>query len=291
MKTKHAIIIINLFLFTSTQVWAQKTAMNTTQESEKTVRDFLEIVRSGKAPDKAAEFLADSVKANQLNAEHLETIMRTPTNYTEHVNQYIETYGHFQFKLNELFASGEKVYACWEQTGKQIADVGEFKATGMPVKTIINAVFRVVNKKIVEYWVMTDRKGVDLQLQANAKLKQTQTAKPKIYSDAILSSGALYLSGQLGVNKETGELASGGVEAEANQAMKNIGNILAKNNLNYNNLVSVTIYLTSMGDYATVNEVYRKYFTDKLPARVCIAVRELPRGGHIEVTGVAGLNN
>ncbi|NCD72555.1 Rid family detoxifying hydrolase [Mucilaginibacter agri] len=279
-----------LFLLFSINIKAQTKQMNTTQQSEKTVRDFLEIVRSGKAPQRAGEFLADSAKAHQLNAEHPETIVRGPENYAQHVADFRSAYGHYQFNIDELFANGDKVYARWQQTGTQIADVDGFKATGLPVTVYINAVFKVANGKIVEYWVMTDRKGVDLQLQANEKLKAKQAVQPSPYKDAVDLGNALYISGQLGVNRATGELVNTSFEAEADQAMKNIGAILTRNDLDYHNLVSVTVYLTNMDDYALTNAVYRKYFEDKFPARVCIAVKELPRHGHIEISAIAQLN-
>lgn len=101
--------------------------MNTTRSAEKTVREFLEIVRSGKSPERAAEYMADSVKAHQLNAENPEIVTRTPENYTQHVNEFIQAYGHYQFEITELIAGSDKVYARWKQTGNQTGDMDEFK--------------------------------------------------------------------------------------------------------------------------------------------------------------------
>jgi reactive intermediate/imine deaminase len=269
---------------------AQNTTMNTTTSSEKTVRNFLEIVRSGKSPERASEFMADTVEAHQLNAEHLETVTRTPENYTQHVKEFINSYGHYQFEITELIASNDKVYARWQQTGNQIGDVDDFKSTGLPVIEVGSAVYRVAAGKIVEYWIQIDRKGAEIQQQNNRKIKSGGGKAGLPFSDGYISGDALYISGQIGID-HTGELVNTGFEAEAKQVMENVGNVLRKSRLHYNDLINVTIYLTSMDDYAALNKVYSNYFDKKFPARVCIAVKELPRQAHIEIAAVAGFDN
>lgn len=287
---KNHTITLLLLLAISIGSNAQNTTMNITQQSEKTVRDFLEIVRSGKSPERASEFMADSVKAHQLNAEHLETVARTPENYSQHVNEFLQSYGHYQFEVTELIASNDKVYARWKQTGNQIGDVDEFKSTGLPVTEIGSAVYRVSNGKIVEYWIQIDRKGTEIQLQNNGKAKSGAIKTRLPFADAYISGDALYISGQIGID-DTGKLVNNGFEAEATQVMENLGNVLRKSRLHYKNLVNVTIYLTSMDNYAAANTIYSKYFDKKFPARVCVAVKELPRQAHIEIAAVAGFNN
>ncbi|SEO21664.1 Rid family detoxifying hydrolase [Mucilaginibacter sp. OK283] len=287
---KNYTITLLLLLAISFGSKAQNTIMSTTQQSEKTVRAFLEIVRSGKSPERASEFMADSVKAHQLNAEHPETVVRTPENYRQHVNEFLQSYGGYQFEITELIAGNDKVYARWKQTGNQIGDVDEFKATGLPVTEIGSAVYRVYNGKIVEYWIQVDRKGTEIQQQNNGKAKSGETKTGLPFSDAYIYGDALYISGQIGIDN-TGTLVSNGFEAEATQVMENLGKVLRKNKLNYQDLVNVTIYLTSMDNYAAANTVYSKYFHHKFPARVCIAVKELPRQAQIEIAAVAGFNN
>ena len=267
---------------------AQNKIMNTTTSSEKTVREFLETVRSGKSPERASEFMANSVKAHQLNAENPETVNRTPENYTQHVKEFIQAYGHYQFEITELIASDDRVYARWKQTGNQIGNVDEFKASGLPVTEIGSAVYRVSNGKIVEYWIQIDRKGTEIQQQKNSNVVSVpKNGLP--FPDAYISGDALYISGQTGVD-QTGELVKGGFEAQAKQVMDNLGNVLRKSRLHYKDLVNVTIYLTSMNNYAELNQVYRTYFDKKFPARVCIAVKEMPRQAQIEIAAVAGFN-
>ena len=268
---------------------AQNKIMNTTTSSEKTVREFLETVRSGKSPERASEFMANSVKAHQLNAENPETVNRTPENYTQHVKEFIQAYGHYQFEITELIASDDRVYARWKQTGNQTGNVDEFKASGLPVTEIGSAVYKVSNGKIIEYWVQIDRKGTEIQQQKNSSVASVPNKNGLPFPDAYISCGALYISGQIGVD-QNGELVKGGFEAQAKQVMDNLGNVLRKSRLHYKDLVNVTIYLTSMDNYAELNTVYGSYFDKKFPARVCIAVKELPRQAQIEIAAVAGFN-
>jgi 2-iminobutanoate/2-iminopropanoate deaminase len=114
---------------------------------------------------------------------------------------------------------------------------------------------------------------------------QTPASAPP-YSDAVEAGGMLYVSGQIG--RLNGQLVTESFEAEAHQVMKNIGEILRKRLLTHDDLVNVTIYLKDMKNYAAINEVYRTYFRgSRLPARVCIAVAELPMNANVEIAGIA----
>jgi reactive intermediate/imine deaminase len=137
--------------------------------------------------------------------------------------------------------------------------------------------------------VQIDRKGTEIQQQKNSNVAGVPDKNGLPFPDAYISGDALYISGQIGVDK-TGELVKGGFEAQAKQVMDNLGNVLRKSRLHYKDLVNVTIYLTSMDNYAELNQVYRTYFDKKFPARVCIAVKELPRQAQIEIAAVAGFN-
>lgn len=111
-------------------------------------------------------------------------------------------------------------------------------------------------------------------------------APPPPYSDAVEANGMLYVSGQIG--RANGQLVTESFPAEAHQVMKNVGEILRKRMLTHDDLVSVTIYLKDMKNYAAINEVYRTYFRGaRLPARVCIAVAELPLNANVEIAGIA----
>lgn len=129
-------------------------------------------------------------------------------------------------------------------------------------------------------------------LLALVGLGQTAPSTPATppYSDAVEVNGLLFVSGQIG--RLNGKLVTDSFEAEAHQTMKNLEQVLKKRNLSCDDLVNVTIYLKDMQQYAKVNEIYRSYFTGKkpLPARVCVAVTDMPVGASVEIAGVARLN-
>ena len=122
---------------------------------------------------------------------------------------------------------------------------------------------------------------------ASSIFSEAQTPAPAPpYSDAVEAGGVLYVSGQIG--RLNGQLVTESFAAEAHQVMKNVGEILRKRMLTHDDLVSVTIYLKDMKNYAVINEVYRTYFRgSRLPARVCIAVADLPMLANVEIAGIA----
>ena len=106
------------------------------------------------------------------------------------------------------------------------------------------------------------------------------------YSQAVEANGTLYLSGQLGIVPATGELADG-VEAQAKQALENLGAVLTEAGLSFDNVVKTTVLLQDMADFAAVNAVYGSFFTKDFPARACFEVAALPKGGLVEIEAVA----
>lgn len=106
------------------------------------------------------------------------------------------------------------------------------------------------------------------------------------YVQAIKANKTVYCSGQLGIDPATGKLADG-VEAQAHQAMKNEGAILAEAGCDYSSVVKTTIFLADMDDFAKVNEIYKSYFGEDFPARSCVQVAKLPLGGLVEVECIA----
>ncbi|GAV23816.1 RidA family protein [Carboxydothermus pertinax] len=107
------------------------------------------------------------------------------------------------------------------------------------------------------------------------------------YSQAIKVNGFLFVSGQIGINPQTGELVTGGVEAQTKQIMENIRQILSAAGMEFSHVVKTTIFITNMDDFATVNKIYSEYFGKVFPARSCIAVANLPKGALVEVEVVA----
>lgn len=106
------------------------------------------------------------------------------------------------------------------------------------------------------------------------------------YSQAIRAGEFLYLSGQLGINPESGKIEGATVAEQAEQACQNIEAVLAAAGLSMQNVVKTTCFLTDMADFAAFNEVYAKHFVSK-PARSCFAVKALPAGGLCEIESIA----
>ena len=121
------------------------------------------------------------------------------------------------------------------------------------------------------------------------KVTSTDKAPAAIgpYSQAIEVNGFLFASGQVPINPEVGDVVAEGIVDQTEQVMKNIGAILEVNGLTYTDVVKTTCFLADMGDFATFNEVYAKYFTGK-PARSCVAVKTLPKNVLCEVEILAG---
>lgn len=106
------------------------------------------------------------------------------------------------------------------------------------------------------------------------------------YVHAVMAGDFLYTSGQLGIDPATGEIPMG-VEAQAHMSLKNLGAILNEAGLTYSDVVKTTVFLDDMNDFATINAIYAEYFTDETPARSCVEVAKLPKGGLIEIEAIA----
>lgn len=107
------------------------------------------------------------------------------------------------------------------------------------------------------------------------------------YSQAIELNGTLFISGQLPVNPESGEIPAG-IEAQTRQALNNIGAILEEAGLTFNDVAKTTVLLQDINDFAAMNAVYAEYFPQDKPARVCYQVAALPKGALAEIDAIAG---
>lgn len=106
------------------------------------------------------------------------------------------------------------------------------------------------------------------------------------YSQAIDCGDFLFASGQLGLDPETGALASDDVAAQARQACENVKAVLEAAGMGFENVVKTTCFLADIADFAAFNAVYAEYFVS-LPARSCVAARDLPKGGLCEIEIIA----
>ena len=103
------------------------------------------------------------------------------------------------------------------------------------------------------------------------------------YSQAINAGGAVWLSGQIGLDPASGELVPGGIEAEARRAFANLAAVAEAAGAGLAAAAKVTIYLVDFGHFAVVNKIMQEFFSEPYPARVTIAAAALPRGAAIEV--------
>lgn len=121
------------------------------------------------------------------------------------------------------------------------------------------------------------------------KIIHTDNAPKAIgpYSQAIVTNGTLYMSGQLPVNPKTSKVVDGGVKEQTNQVLTNIKAILTEAGYQMSDVVKCTCLLSDMADFAAFNEVYAQYFTSNFPARMAFAVKTLPLNVMIEIDCIA----
>lgn len=108
------------------------------------------------------------------------------------------------------------------------------------------------------------------------------------YSQAMIFHDVVFTSGQIPVNPATGEIAGDTIETQAEQVMKNLGEVLREAGTGFENAIKTTCFLADMGDFAAFNEVYARYFINK-PARSCVAVKTLPKNVLCEVEVIAAV--
>ena len=106
------------------------------------------------------------------------------------------------------------------------------------------------------------------------------------YSQAIEVNGLLFTSGVIPIVPSTGELAVGGIEAQADQAIGNLAALIEAAGAKIENTIKTTVFIKNMDDFAKVNEIYAKYFTTDFPARSCVEVARLPKDVLIEIEAI-----
>ena len=120
------------------------------------------------------------------------------------------------------------------------------------------------------------------------KTIQTDKAPAAVgpYSQAKISGGFLFASGQVGINPAIGAIVDGGLESQTEQVMANIAAVLEASGSSFDQVIKTTCFLADIADFKAFNEIYAKYFTSK-PARSCVAVKDLPLGALVEVEIIA----
>ena len=127
-------------------------------------------------------------------------------------------------------------------------------------------------------------------MATNKEIINTTNAPAPIgpYNQAIKAGNTLYISGQIALSPETGELVVGTVADEAKQVLNNLSSILTEAGYSFDNVVKTTIFLRDMADFSAVNEVYGAYFaSDQAPARETVAVAGLPKNVQVEISLIA----
>lgn len=107
------------------------------------------------------------------------------------------------------------------------------------------------------------------------------------YNQAVMTGDMLFISGQVALIPGTGNLANADLTEETNQVMKNLKAILTEAGMDFSNVVKTTIFLSDMGLFAAVNEIYGSYFTSDYPARETVAVKGLPKNVNVEISMIA----
>jgi 2-iminobutanoate/2-iminopropanoate deaminase len=107
------------------------------------------------------------------------------------------------------------------------------------------------------------------------------------YSQAIDTGSVVYLSGQIPLNPQTGEMVTGDIKASTRQVLENLKAVLAEAGLTFADVAKCEVFLASMGDFVAMNEVYAEYFTENKPARQAIEAAALPKGADVEISCIA----
>lgn len=121
------------------------------------------------------------------------------------------------------------------------------------------------------------------------KIISTEKAPAAIgpYSQAVQTGNTLYISGQLPINPEAGDIVATDIKGQTEQSLKNIGAILEKAGYGYEDVVKTTVLLSDIADFVPMNEVYGQFFHEDCPARAAFAVKDLPKQALVEIECIA----
>lgn len=124
---------------------------------------------------------------------------------------------------------------------------------------------------------------------ATKTIIQTEEAPKAVgpYSQGVCMNAIQFISGQLPVDPKTGKIVEGGIKAQTEQSLKNLGAVLKATQLDYPNVLKTTVLLADINDFGEMNEVYAKFFTENPPARACFQVAALPMGALVEIEAVS----
>jgi 2-iminobutanoate/2-iminopropanoate deaminase len=107
------------------------------------------------------------------------------------------------------------------------------------------------------------------------------------YNHAVRVGDLLFCAGQIPIEPATGNLVAGDIKAQTERVLENVKAVLDDQKLTFANAVKSTVFMTNLGDFAAMNEVYARYFTDNFPARSTVQVAALPKGANVEIEVIA----
>ena len=107
------------------------------------------------------------------------------------------------------------------------------------------------------------------------------------YSQAIRTNGFVFASGQIPIDPKTGEFVAGGIAEQTEKAIKNLSRVLEAAGSDLTRVVKTTVFLVDMGEFAAMNEVYGRFFSEEPPARATVAAARLPRDARVEIEAIA----
>ncbi len=111
------------------------------------------------------------------------------------------------------------------------------------------------------------------------------------YSQGIRTGSLLFCAGQIPLDPKTGQMVAGDIAEQTKRVLENIAGLLKAAQLSFDHVVKTTIFLTSMDDFQTVNEIYATYFRENPPARSTVAVSALPKGAKVEIEVIAAFGD
>lgn len=134
--------------------------------------------------------------------------------------------------------------------------------------------------------------------RATAKTQKSETARRRavtmdasppngLFSPAIVAGELVFTSGQIGVDRKTGQIVEGGIEAQTEQVFRNLAAVLEAAGSSTEHILKATVFLADMADYTAMNELYRRHFKGDPPARTTVQVARLPRNARIEIEAIA----
>jgi 2-iminobutanoate/2-iminopropanoate deaminase len=144
--------------------------------------------------------------------------------------------------------------------------------------------------KVLKIMIFRTSKGEKMTIQTIYTKKAPLPIGP--YSQAIVAGDYVFISGQIGLDPDTGKLAEGGIKEQTNQVIDNIESILISMGLKLKSIVKTEVYLTNLDEFREMNEVYaRRFVYDIKPARATVQVAKLPLDAKIEIASVAYLGD